>query len=89
MEQLRVSPAECVALEDSRHGLDSALRAGIRAVVVTVNGYTADQDLGDAPLVVDSFGEPGAPARCLGGVVAVAGEVGLDTLRALHATATG
>jgi len=50
MEQLRVSPAECVALEDSRHGLDSALRAGIRAVVVTVNGYTADQDLGDAPL---------------------------------------
>lgn len=89
MEQLRVSPAECVALEDSRHGLDSALRAGIRAVVVTVNGYTAEQEFGDAPLVVDSFGEPGVPARCLGGVVEVAGEVRLDTLRVLHATAKG
>jgi len=57
--------------------------------VVTVNGYTADQEFGDASLVVDSFGEPGVPARCLGGVVEVAGEVRLDTLRALHATATG
>ena len=87
MEQLGVSAAECVALEDSRHGLDAALGAGIRAVVVTVNGYTADQDLGAAPLVVDSFGEPGAPARRLGGIVEVEGEVTLDRLRAVHAAA--
>lgn len=85
MERLGVSPGECVALEDSRHGLDAALQAGIRAVVVTVNGYTAEQDFGAAPLVLDSFGEPGAPARRLGGLLDPAGEVTLDMLRALHA----
>ena len=89
MERLGLRPGECLALEDSRHGLDAARDAGIRAVVVTVNGYTAQQDFGDATLLLDSFGEPGSPAHRLGGTVEVAGEVTLDTLRAVHAAATG
>jgi HAD superfamily hydrolase (TIGR01509 family) len=87
MARLGVSPLACVALEDSRHGLDAAAGAGIRAVVVTVNGYTAAQDFGGATLVVDSFGEPDEPARRLGGTVPVEGFVSLDTLRAVHAAA--
>lgn len=87
MAQLGVSSAECVALEDSRHGLDAALQAGIRAVVVTVNGYTSAQDLGAATLVLDSFGEPGAPAHRLGGMPELDGVVTLETLRAVHALA--
>jgi hypothetical protein len=67
--------------------VDAALDAGIRAVVVTVNGYTAAQDFAGATLVLDSFGEPDASARRLAGLVPVAGFVGLDTLRAVHAAA--
>lgn len=88
MERLGLQPGECLALEDSRHGLDAARDAGIRAVVVTVNGYTAQQDLGDATLLLDSFGEPGSPAHRLGGTVEVGGQVTLETLRAVHAAAT-
>jgi len=84
MAQLGLSPSECIALEDSRHGLDSAKDAGIRGVVVTVNGYTEEQDLEGATLVVDSLGEPERPARQLTGPVAVDGCVTLATLRAVH-----
>jgi HAD superfamily hydrolase (TIGR01509 family) len=86
-DRLGVSPAACLALEDSRHGLDAARDAGIGAVVVTVNGYTAEQDFSGATLVLDSFGEPGTPARRLGGTIEVPGEVTLDALRAVHAAA--
>jgi len=88
MERLGLSPAECVALEDSRHGLDAARDAGIRAVVVTVNGYTADQDFSGATLVLDSFGEPGRPAHRLSGGAEVTGHVTLETLRAVHVAAS-
>ena len=66
----------------------NAQNAAFRAVVVTVNGYTADQDFEGAVLVLDSFGEPDRPARRLGGVLAVDGPVTLDTLRAVHSAAT-
>jgi HAD superfamily hydrolase (TIGR01509 family) len=87
MAQLHLAPAECLALEDSRLGLDAAVDAGIHAVVVTVNGYTAHQDFGDATLVLDSLGEPGSPARRLGGTLPFTGQVTLDTLRVVHAAA--
>ena len=89
MERIGLAPGECVALEDSRHGVDAAAGAGIRAIVVTVNGYTAGQDFDGATLVLDSFGEPGAPAQRLCGTVPVEGFVGLDTLRAVHAASAG
>jgi HAD superfamily hydrolase (TIGR01509 family) len=89
MEQLALAPAECLALEDSRHGVDAAADAGIRAIVVTVNGYTAGQDFNGASLVLDSFGEPDSPARRLAGALPVEGFVTLDTLRAVHAAAVG
>ena len=87
MEQLGLTPEQCVALEDSRHGVASATDAGIRTIVVTVNGYTAAQDFDGATLVLDSFGEPDRPARRLAGAVPVDGCVTLATLRATHAVA--
>jgi len=89
MEQLGLAPGECIALEDSRHGVDAAAGAGIRAIVVTVNGYTAGQDFEGATLVLDSFGDPDVPAQRLAGTVPVEGFVDLDTLRAVHAVAGG
>jgi HAD superfamily hydrolase (TIGR01509 family) len=58
-------PGATVVVEDSGEGLAAAKAAGLRCAVV-VNGYTADHDLAGADLVLDGFGEPGAPARVLG-----------------------
>jgi HAD superfamily hydrolase (TIGR01509 family) len=58
LERLGVSTAESLAIEDSRNGLLSARGAGLRCVM-TVNGYTEDEDSSEAILVVSSLGEPG------------------------------
>ena len=55
---------EVVVIEDSAEGLEAARAAGLCCVLV-VNGYTADHDLTGADLVLDGFGEPGAPAKML------------------------
>ncbi|MFP5377208.1 MAG: HAD-IA family hydrolase [Acidimicrobiia bacterium] len=64
VELLGVGPAGVVAVEDSAEGLQSAVGAGLRTAVV-VNGYTADHDVTAADLVLDGFGQPGAPAAVL------------------------
>ena len=51
-------------IEDSRNGLLAAVGAGLRCVV-TVSGYTAEEDMSEAALVVSSLGDPGEPATVL------------------------
>ncbi len=57
LERLGVSAAEVLVIEDSRNGLLAASGAGIRCVM-TVNGYTEDEDDSEAILVVTSLGDP-------------------------------
>ena len=57
-DELKVSPGECVVVEDSRNGLEAAHAAGMK-VIVTVNGYTRDEDFSEACLVVSCLGDPG------------------------------
>ena len=57
-EQLGVSPAECLVIEDSRNGLEAADAAGMKCLV-TVSGYTRDEDFSEAALVVTCLGDPG------------------------------
>jgi beta-phosphoglucomutase-like phosphatase (HAD superfamily) len=64
LDKLGLAGGQVVVLEDSAEGLEAARAAGLRCVVV-VNGYTADHDLAGADLVLDGFGEPGAPAKVL------------------------
>lgn len=64
LERLGVTAAGAVAVEDSRNGLLAAKAAGIRCAMV-VNGYTRNQALDEADLVLDGFGLAGAPARVL------------------------
>lgn len=87
MERLGVTPDQCLALEDSTLGVQAARAAGIRALVVTLNDYTRDQDFRDATLVVDGLGEPDAPCQVLKGQPQSPGYVDLAWLRRLHATA--
>lgn len=58
LERLGLPAAEVLVIEDSRNGLRAASGAGLRCVM-TVNGYTEDEDDSEAILVVTSLGDPG------------------------------
>jgi len=65
LDRLGAGVADAVVVEDSAEGLTAAAAAGLACVVV-VNDYTAELDadeLGQAELVVEGFGQPDAPAR--------------------------
>jgi HAD superfamily hydrolase (TIGR01509 family) len=79
LHQLGVAAGGVVAVEDSGPGLTSARRAGLACVVVA-NSYTDVDDVTEADVLLDGFGEPQAGAAVLadrysttpGGVVDVA-----------------
>ncbi|MGY1780876.1 HAD-IA family hydrolase [Geodermatophilus sp. SYSU D01036] len=60
VERLALDPADTLVVEDSRNGLLAATGAGLRCLV-TVNGYTRDEDFSEAVLVVSELGDPGRP----------------------------
>jgi HAD superfamily hydrolase (TIGR01509 family) len=65
LERLQIGASEAVAIEDSRNGLLAAAGTGL-ACVVTVSGYTADEDFTEAALVVSCLGDPsGEPAHVI------------------------
>lgn len=66
LDRLGLDANDCLAIEDSQNGIRSAHAAGL-PTLVTVNGYTEDDDFGAAELVIDQFGEPGSPFAVLGG----------------------
>jgi HAD superfamily hydrolase (TIGR01509 family) len=51
-EMLEVEPSECVVVEDAKHGVTAAKRAGMRSV-----GYQSapDMDLSEADLIIDDY----------------------------------
>ncbi len=58
IERLGIGRDDAIVVEDSRNGLMAADAAGLRCVV-TVSGYTKDEDQHEAILVVSSLGDPG------------------------------
>ena len=62
--KLGVEPGECVVVEDSGIGLIAAKAAGMKCVV-TVSLYTAKDSFDGADLLLESLGEPDAPAKIL------------------------
>jgi HAD superfamily hydrolase (TIGR01509 family) len=64
-EKLGVDPKDCVVVEDSNNGLQAALAAGMKCVV-TVSGYTAEEDFTGASIVLSCLGDPaGEPCRVI------------------------
>lgn len=57
LERLAAPPADALVVEDSRNGLLAAVGAGLRCLM-TVNGYTEEEDSSEAILVVSSLGDP-------------------------------
>lgn len=84
VEQLGLDKADTLVVEDSRNGLLAATAAGLRCVV-TVNGYTREEDFDEAVLVVSELGDPGGdPVEVLAnrGAARPDGPITLDDLRA-------
>jgi beta-phosphoglucomutase-like phosphatase (HAD superfamily) len=66
MEAMNLTPEECIAFEDSRNGILSTYEARI-PTIVTVNGYTHDDDFSGAMIVLDQLGEPDKPFKVMQG----------------------
>ncbi|MBB5788725.1 HAD-IA family hydrolase [Jiangella mangrovi] len=57
LDRLGAEPDAVVVVEDSRNGLLAARGAGL-SCLVTVNGYTENEDFSEAALVVTTLGDP-------------------------------
>jgi HAD superfamily hydrolase (TIGR01509 family) len=56
LEKMRLSAADCIALEDSENGLRSGLAAGIKTFV-TINHYTRNQNFDGAAGIFDDLSD--------------------------------
>jgi len=61
LERLSLPAEACIALEDSRNGLLSAVAAGIPCVV-SPGPYTIGQDFAEAQAVIPEFSDLGSVA---------------------------
>ena len=68
LERTGLTPDSCIVVEDSRNGFQAASGAGI-PVVVTVNGYTKDEDVTGALLVLSCLGDEAESGKVLFGTV--------------------
>ena len=84
LDRLGLEARACVAVEDSANGVQSALGADLRALLVTVNAYTEDQDFSGAALVTDGLGEPDRPVTVLQGTLEGSDYIDLSALDAMH-----
>lgn len=66
MQQMSLSPEQCLAFEDSENGIH-ATRDSNLTTIITTNGYTHDHNFDGAALVLDCMGEPDTPFAVLEG----------------------
>lgn len=84
LKALGQDATQALAFEDSAHGLQASLGAGLQTIV-TVNAYTQDQDFSGALLVLDTMGEPEQPFKVLAGDALGSHCLDVELLRNLHA----
>lgn len=83
MQEMGLTAGDCFAFEDSHNGVLSAMHAGLHTLI-TVNGYTANEDFAGARLVLDNMGKPDQPFTVLHGDAHGHTYVNLDLLKKLH-----
>lgn len=83
MEKMGLSPAQCMAFEDSHNGI-LATRGADLNTIVAVNGYTRHEDFTGAAIVLDHWGEPDLPFTVLQGDAGGESHLTLDLVRRLH-----
>ena len=82
LEKTKTKPEECIVFEDSHHGLQAALKTGLKTIV-TVTDYTKNQDFNGATLVLNHLGEQEQPFTVISGDAGDASYVDLALLRDL------
>jgi len=65
LDELKLAPQDCIALEDSRNGLLSAMAAGIKTYITT-NPYTHRHDFDGAAGIFDDLGDLDAFYKAVG-----------------------
>ncbi len=83
LDKMQLTPAQCLAFEDSHNGILSSMGASL-TTIITINGYTRDHDFSGAALVLDNLGEPGQPFTVLAGNVDGYQMVDVALLKYLH-----
>ena len=68
LKKLDLPANRCIALEDSRNGVRSAVAAGL-PVLVTQSTYTQDEDFAGSIAVLSDLGEPDRPCRAVSGQI--------------------
>ena len=88
MEKMDLSPGECLAFEDSENGVLAVHDAGIRAMIITTNGYTADHDFDGATTVIDTLcADAQPPKHLLAGFDPQTDCIDIAAARRVHAAA--
>jgi len=82
LDEIKRDVEECLALEDSYNGLQSALGTDLQTLV-TLNDYTREDDFSGAKAVLDHLGEPSLPCHTLAGPQPQQGWVDLEYLKQL------
>lgn len=83
LKKMHLTADQGFAFEDSRNGILSVQGADL-PVLITVNGYTAEDDFSGAALVLSDMGEPDAPFKVLAGDAGDAQYVTVDLVKKLH-----
>ncbi|MEW5781034.1 MAG: HAD family hydrolase [Pseudomonadota bacterium] len=83
LEKMKLSPAACLAFEDSANGLKAALAAGL-PTLVTESEYTLDHDFTGAFAVLSDLGEPDKPCEVRRGDMHGKTFVDVELLRLWH-----
>ncbi|WP_131111796.1 HAD family hydrolase [Sulfuricystis thermophila] len=83
LEKMKLSPAACLAFEDSANGLKAALAAGL-PTLVTESEYTLDHDFTGAFAVLSDLGEPDKPCEVRRGDMHGKTFVNVELLRLWH-----
>ena len=83
LKEMDITPDACLAFEDSRNGILSSTGANLKTIV-TVNGYTHNDDFSKAAVVLDNMGEPDKAFTVLQGNAFGYDYLNLESLKAIH-----
>lgn len=84
LEQMNLTPADAIAFEDSYNGYQSSKQSNLKTII-TVNGYTAEDDFTGADLILDQMGEEGNPFTVMSGNAYGQTFLDLDLVKKVHA----
>lgn len=82
LEKMGLAAEDCLAFEDSLNGILSSSAAKLKTII-TVNGYTKDDDFSKASLVLDNLGTADESFTVLSGDTHGASFVNVDLLKAM------